>query len=187
MSPRRAHGIAALWGFAEATLFFLVPDVFLTALATRRPGLALRASGSALLGALLGGLVLIFVATRAPEATLASLTHVPGIDPELLEDVRADLETDGAGALLVGPALGRPYKLFAALWPATVANVPLFVALSIPARWLRFALTIALARGLVRGLEPLARRWQLPDRWPLILWLLSWSGFYVFYFRHFGW
>jgi hypothetical protein len=28
--------VAGLWGFAEATLFFLVPDIWLTALAVRR-------------------------------------------------------------------------------------------------------------------------------------------------------
>jgi len=28
--------VAGLWGFAEATLFFLVPDIWLTAIAVRR-------------------------------------------------------------------------------------------------------------------------------------------------------
>ena len=39
---------ALLWGFAEATLFFIVPDVLLSAIAVRRGrGAALRAAGIA--------------------------------------------------------------------------------------------------------------------------------------------
>ena len=51
--------IAGIWGFAEATLFFIVPDVWLTLIAVRR-GLvpALAACGWALAGALAGGLAM---------------------------------------------------------------------------------------------------------------------------------
>ena len=50
---------AFAWGFAEATLFFVVPDVWLTLIAVRR-GLrpALVACGWALAGALAGGLAM---------------------------------------------------------------------------------------------------------------------------------
>ena len=47
--------LAALWGFAESTLFFIVPDVLLTWLALSLPRRALRACYWALGGALAGG------------------------------------------------------------------------------------------------------------------------------------
>ena len=51
----RANAIASLWGFAEATVFFIVPDVLLSWLALRSPKSGLIACLFALLGALIGG------------------------------------------------------------------------------------------------------------------------------------
>ena len=39
--------IAALWGFSEATLFFIVPDVFLTVIVLRDRRAALLCCGAA--------------------------------------------------------------------------------------------------------------------------------------------
>jgi hypothetical protein len=46
---------AAVWGLAEATLFFVVPDVLLTWLAAFRPRVACKAVVACLAGALAGG------------------------------------------------------------------------------------------------------------------------------------
>jgi len=49
-------GLAAfLWGLAEATCFFIVPDVLLSFIALRRLRTALLCCGLALAGALLAG------------------------------------------------------------------------------------------------------------------------------------
>ena len=50
-----ANALAAIWGAAEATLFFIVPDVFLSWLALSDRRQALIACLYALLGALVGG------------------------------------------------------------------------------------------------------------------------------------
>ena len=49
---------ATLWGFAEATVFFIVPDVFLSVLAMFDMSKALVACLYALFGALVGGVVM---------------------------------------------------------------------------------------------------------------------------------
>jgi hypothetical protein len=47
--------LALIWGFAEATVFFVVPDVLLTAIPVRDLRAASLACFLALLGALAGG------------------------------------------------------------------------------------------------------------------------------------
>ncbi|MEW8626221.1 MAG: hypothetical protein AB2551_10745 [Candidatus Thiodiazotropha sp.] len=52
--------IAALWGFAESTLFFFVPDIWLTRLTiTHTLGYAIKAALYASMAALLGGTAVI--------------------------------------------------------------------------------------------------------------------------------
>jgi hypothetical protein len=58
------NGIAALWGLAEATLFFIVPDVWLTLITVWSPRKALIACLFALLGALAGGALMPSIAGR---------------------------------------------------------------------------------------------------------------------------
>ena len=84
-----AQVVAFAWGFAEATLFFLLPDVFLTALAARNLHAAVRATLSALAGALLGGTLMYACGHAAPERARALLDAVPAVSPALLASVRA--------------------------------------------------------------------------------------------------
>lgn len=184
--PLRDHAVAAIWGAAEATAFFLVPDVWLSRLALRSPGRAVRACGSALAGAIAGGL-----ATRAwgrrsdAEAAASSLRRIPAISTAMIERVAADLERDGLRALVAGPTRGIPYKLYA--WQAGVRGdgaLPL-AAWSVPGRLPRFLAVTALALGLLG----LARR-ALPDGWADRLapgvHAIAWAAFYAWYFQNVG-
>src|SRR3546814_4475619 len=54
-ATRAAHAISLLWGFAEATVFFVVPDVWISRRALSSWRAALRSCGFALAGALVGG------------------------------------------------------------------------------------------------------------------------------------
>src|SRR5690606_1189122 len=69
---RGAQGVSLLWGFAEATVFFVVPDVWISRLALSSWPAALRACGFALVGALAGG-ALLYRAGREHEAALLAL------------------------------------------------------------------------------------------------------------------
>src|SRR3546814_8042489 len=71
-ATRAAHAISLLWGFAEATVFFVVPDVWISRRALSSWRAALRRCGFALAGALVGGVLLCF-AGRHHEAALLAL------------------------------------------------------------------------------------------------------------------
>lgn len=180
---RRRDGIAAaLWGFAEATLFFLVPDVLLTAVALRDRGGALRACLWAAAGALAGGAAMWSWGAAAPDAAFAVLAGVPAVSTEMLARVRAELLAGGWLAVVLGPTSGTPYKLYAATAGALGMPLAGLLAVTVPARLLRFvALTLlagAAARGPLRGWSPRGR---------LALHLGCWTAFYGAYFAMMEW
>lgn len=174
--------IAALWGFAEATLFFLVPDIWLTWLAVRR-GItpALKSCLAALAGALVGGMAMYAWGHSHPEAAEAVLALVPAIDAAMIGEVRQWLDEDGLIALFLGPAFGIPYKIFAVEAAGNGVGPIAFLAVSIPARLLRFLLLTGIAYGLSTAL---AGRPSLRFRTGLLG--LCWTVFYVGYFTVMG-
>jgi membrane protein YqaA with SNARE-associated domain len=173
---RREHAVAAAWGFAEATLFFLVPDVYLTRVALRDGRLALAASLAATAGALLGGALMWAWGAADPAAALAVLDLVPAVSPAMLERVRGELLGRGWLAVALGPASGTPYKLYAARSGELGMALGGLLLVTVPARLLRFAALSLLAAALRRG--PLAR-WTPLSRGRLHLAL--WTGFYAAY------
>lgn len=169
--------LAALWGFAESTLFFIVPDVLLTWLALSVPLRALRACYWALGGALAGALAMIAWAGASPGGAEAALLALPGIGPELVELVRGQLVAEGLPAILMGPVQGFPYKVYVV--EATVLGLSAWklLAVSVPGRMLRFLLVTLIVIGVARG--PLRR---LSTRTLRILHVVAWTVFYVVYF-----
>jgi membrane protein YqaA with SNARE-associated domain len=171
--------IAFVWGFAEATFFFVVPDVFITRIALRDSWRrALLACVFSLCGALIGGTLLWFAAAEHDAATtlLRWFTHLPGINRDVVAGTGQALYKHGPKALLAGGLLGQPYKLFAV--HAGVQQIPLggFLFFSAVARFARFALTATFASLVGFGLK----RWPTPR----LLWLhaLVWLCFYTVYF-----
>lgn len=173
---------AALWGLAEATVFFIVPDVLLSFIAQISLKRALLAALAAVAGALAGGALLHAFASADPQAAQALLLRVPGISPELVGRVAGLIGQGLLSGMIAGSLSGAPYKIFAV--EAATTGVPLWALLvaSLPARLLRFALA-ALASWLVfaRLLGHLAlrtRRWMLAG---------AWLVFYAGYFAAMGW
>jgi hypothetical protein len=170
--------VAGLWGFAEATLFFIVPDLFLTFVAARR-GLrkALFACGTTLAGALAGGIVMFYWGAGDPDGVLEVLAWVPAIDGEMLSAVREALDRQGYTAPLFGPLQGIPYKIYAAQAAEAGLDPLWFLLASVPARLPRFILA-SLAAALV--MRVIGRWLELRAR----LGLLSgfWILFYLAYF-----
>jgi hypothetical protein len=106
------------------------------------------------------------------------MARIPGIDADFVARVDADVEERGLDALLVGPARGRPYKLYAVAWGARGGDVGPFLAVSVPARLSRFLALALLAAGV--------RRFALA-KWPLAacrtLLVVMWIAFYAWYFH----
>jgi membrane protein YqaA with SNARE-associated domain len=180
--PRAGMGVAALallfaWGFAEATVFFVVVDVAVSWIALRR-GLkqGLAAAVAAAAGALAGVALLYAWAAREPAAGLALVDAVPFVTAELIQGMRADLAERGVVAVFAAAATGVPIKIAAALAPgAGIAPAPFLLAAAVQ-RLGRFAAVALLAAVLVRFL-----RRRLSERTLLALWAAFWILFYALY------
>lgn len=183
-ADRSPLGVAFVWGLAESTCFFLVPDVWTSRLALRELPPALWACLASVAGALLGG-TLLYLLGQNP-ATAAALRgafdYIPGVTPALIESARDALDRQGAQALFTGMASGIPYKLYALPAPAAGLGFGAFLAVSAAARLLRFLIVTSfswlVARSLLGRFDLLIRR-----RVHAACWLL----FYALYFRTMGW
>jgi membrane protein YqaA with SNARE-associated domain len=174
--------IAAAWGFAEATLFFLVPDVWLTRVALDDRRGALRGCLLATAGALAGGALMWWWGSAAPETALDAVERVPAVAPAMVGRVRDELVASGWLAVVLGPTTGTPYKLYAT--QAGALGLPLLglLAITVPARLLRFVGLVLLAAAVSRG--PLAG-WPLRRRQALHL--AMWAAFYAAYLAAVDW
>jgi membrane protein YqaA with SNARE-associated domain len=173
---------ALFWGFAEATVFVLVPDVLLSAAGLDRLRTGFIACLWALTGALAGGGLMYVWGVRDATGTLAVLEKLPAVSPQLLDRVHQDLIAQGPIAIVIGPMFGIPYKIFAVQAPAAGISPWTFLLISIPARFIRFTLITAAAWWI--STRPLSR-W--PRRKKLLLLLACWLAFYAFYFTLMPW
>lgn len=171
--------LAALWGFAEATLFFIVPDVLLSWLGLRGQRSDWVASGYALIGALLGGVLMYQWGVQNLAGVRALLIWLPGIDAGLLDLARHQLQEVGVLALFKGGFGGVPYKTYAIHAASEGVGLALFLSVSVFARWLRFAVVMLATRWLVRAL--------LPKQTLLQQQLFLLAGWVVFYAVYFSW
>ena len=184
---RARSGVAALvalgWGFAEATFFFIVPDVWIGLLTLFGWRAGLRAVCSAVIGALIGGAVMYGVGAQLDRDRSARLlAAVPAISPAMVERVEEVMREHGPASMMLGPVRGTPYKIYART--AGTQGQPLCAVLlwTIPARGTRFVLVAAVA-GLYGWL---VRRITRRMGWLLGPYFLVWAMFYARYFRAYG-
>lgn len=169
---------AVIWGFAEATLFFIVPDVLLSAIALSNPRRALLCSLVAAAGAMLGGSVMYFWGAHDPASALRAVGAVPAIGPEMIQRAHGELLTNGMLAVILGPLSATPYKVYAV--QAAAAGIPywLFLLISPIARLPRFLLVSLIAGGAARLLRP---RLSTRVMYPVLfgVWIVSWIVVYA--------
>lgn len=138
-SSSRDHGIAGAWGFAEATFFFVVPDVWTTWVGLRRPKRALGTTVSALGGAMLGGTLTYWWGRKVADHTSRRvLVKVPAITDGMITEVEQEVTKSGSASLLRGPTRGVPYKLYARTAGLQRTSLLKFLAWSVPGRLIRF-------------------------------------------------
>ena len=159
-------------------MFFLVPDVLLSALAILDWRLALAACILATAGALAGGTLMFLAGRRDAARAEAFLLRIPGIGPAMLERVRGEVASRGFTAVLLGPLSGTPYKLYAVEAGRRGLPFTAFLLVSIPARLTRFLAVTLLAAWLAHGAFP-----QLAVAWQFGIWFGAWAAFYAWYFH----
>lgn len=170
---------AFTWGFAEATLFFVVPDVLLSFIALKRGAKAgAVASVFAAFGAGAGGALMFAWSAENAEAARAAVLAVPAINEEMAQGAAHAVAAHGwFWATLLGPLSTTPYKLYAILAPHAGAPLLVFAAASVAARLPRF-LVVSAGVALIGGrLAPWLGSRRLP-------WVLAgcWALFYLIYF-----
>ncbi len=177
----RKHALdlaAFLWGVAEATLFFIVPDMLLSAIGLRRGvKAAARASIIAALGASAGGVIMYLWSARDPAGAHAAVLAVPAISAAMADTAAATMAENWFAATLLGPLSSTPFKLYAILAPAAGASLPAFALASVAARLPRF-LAVSIGVALIGAwLRPRIGEKPLP-------WLLAgaWVLFYAAFF-----
>lgn len=169
--------IALLWGFAEGTLFFVVPDVIISLAAIVRPRTAWRHVAAAIVGAVLGGAVLFSWSVRDPQTATQAIAHVPFVRRRMLDDVHSEYIQRGMTALFLGPLFGTPYKIYAVEAPE-FEREPAFLLATAPARGERFLLVWA-AFGWAG--VPLRRRLRHTDAQLALVCAVFWVLLYSCY------
>jgi membrane protein YqaA with SNARE-associated domain len=171
------------WGFAEATVFFIVPDVIISFIGLKyglKQGLA--ASCMAAVGAVLGGAVIYFWGKVDIIGARAFFDLLPAIAPSTIERAQAEMGLPSWALLMLkGSLTGVPFKLYAS--EAGAAGLPLwqFLVTTPLARLPRFALAATFAA--------LARKWapNVLDEHKYKLLGLFWVLFYTAYWLRAPW
>src|SRR5262249_3031958 len=104
--------VAFVWGFAEGTLFFILPDVPLSLAAMYRPRRALVHIAAIVMCALRGGAVMFSWAEHPSDARHA-VGNVPLVRPAMFDRAESDYHSIGIWAVALGPRRGIPYKIYA--------------------------------------------------------------------------
>ena len=166
--------LAFVWGFAEATLFFIVPDVALSVIGLGGVRRGAVAVGYAVAGAVLGGGLMYLLGSWDLEQMMTIVGGLPGIRPNNATSVRTTLAQNGGLAIFQGVVLAIPYKVYA-LHAHLSLLLPTFLLISVPARAIRFLLL-----GVAM---PWLLNFQLPgleQNYKTAFLLAMWLVFYLF-------
>ncbi len=174
----RDHGIAGAWGFAEATFFFVVPDVWTSSVGLRRPKRALGTTVSALGGAMAGGAATYWWGRKvAANTSRRALVKVPAVTDVMISEVEQEIAESGAASLLRGPTRGVPYKLYARAAGLQRTSLMAFLAWSVPGRMIRFTVVTAAVSGIAAVVR---RRFPgLSERRITAVFWICWGAFYA--------
>jgi len=176
---RRGVSVSFGWGFAEATLFFLLPDIVVGAVALLHWRRGLRAAGAAIGGAVLGGVCLYAATVMWPGTVGTALDAVPLIPDRFFIRAHEAVSQQGGWAIVSGPSEGVPYKLYVYEWARSGLGAVSLALWTVPARAVRILGTVLIAA--VAG--AVLRRWFGARREPALLavYVLCWCAVYVAY------
>jgi membrane protein YqaA with SNARE-associated domain len=174
--PKDGRWLGFIWGIAEASVFFVVPDVLLSWTALSSTRRAARQALFATAGAVLGGALLFTFAVRDPSAAERTVLAVPFVSHAMLDTASDDLAKAGLWGLVRGSGKGVPYKLYA-VSAAPRASLAAFVAASVPARLWRFLAAVLLTSGIAHWSARRGVHLRTLQR----IHLVGWALFYAWY------
>jgi membrane protein YqaA with SNARE-associated domain len=172
-------GLAFLWGLAEATFFFVVPDVPISLAALFRPRRAWRHVVAAVVGAVIGGALMFGWAAQDAKDARDAVARVPFVKARMFAHVHASYQAHGAGAIFLGPLTGTPYKIYAVEAPEFIGRGR-FLLNTAPARGERFVFVWAVFGALGTWLRR-SRKWTtgrlavVPGVFWVLFYAVNWS------------
>ncbi|PCJ99185.1 MAG: hypothetical protein COA45_07035 [Zetaproteobacteria bacterium] len=174
--------VSFVWGFAEATFFFFVPDIWLTRIAVTDLKEAVINAFITLIGALIGGTVLYILASISFDYIRQALDFVPAISKNMIDQAGEQMQNaNPVKVIIMAGFTGLPFKIYAA-WSGHLAlSVPVFILISAVARIGRFLFLIFVIYGTKSVLKSYMSTKNL-------LWLhtVLWICFYCYYFFKMG-
>jgi hypothetical protein len=166
-----------LWGLAEGTLFFIVPDLILSWASLAGVRCGLKIFGAILAGAVVAGLCLYAWAVWRPDSARSAVGSVPFVRARMFDKVEEDYRTHGVSGIFYTLGTGIPYKVYAALAPP-IAHPVTWAFVTVVARLERMALSWLIPTFLGWFL----RRWiRNHPRLTFMLWLGFWVVTYAIY------
>ncbi len=174
-----SFAIAFIWGLAEATLFFIIPDVYLGLVALFNWRRGLWTPMATVSGAVVGGAIMYTLAANNGEAMAQLLTRIPLIDSTMVRSVGEQLQAGGLIAMVIGPLQAIPYKIYAV--QAGQQHLPFipFLFITIPARLERI-LPVVVASAVVGVV--FKKHIQRYTTLILAAYGLLWAAIYVTYY-----
>lgn len=151
--------LAFLWGLAEGTFFFILPDVAISLLALLKPRHVWRQILAATAGSVVAGMLLFNWSCSNPRGAHEAVAKVPFVTAKMFERVHASYRMHGLGAVFLGPLLGTPYKIYAVEAPEFLSRAA-FLWGTVPARAERFLLVWA-AFGIAGALLRRFHKWTV--------------------------
>lgn len=171
--------VGLAWGFAEATLFFLVPDVLFTVVALYSPRRSVKLVAFILLGAMAGGTVMFYLGIGNPARAESLVLHVPFVSTAMFAKTREGFQRDGLWTLAKAPGNGIPYKVYC-VQAGQYGQWPRFILISALARLERFTpfwlLSAALGLAFRRRIR---RRPMFPAAAHAVLWTLGYAWYWI--------
>ena len=126
--------VVAIWAFAEAMVWPLLPEVALFALLVAAPAAAVRLVPTAVLASMAGGLCTLAL------GMLGSAPDAPLVTDRMRAEVAVQVAAEGAEAVRHQPLSGIPFKVYAAEAGRAGADPLTFLAAAVEARGMRIAL-----------------------------------------------
>jgi hypothetical protein len=180
LAEPRGRWVAFVWGAAEASFFFLVPDILLSFVALTAPRRVWGHLAATMVGALFVGVLMFQWSASAPVARTL-VAQVPRVSTSMFKQADADLRTHGAWGAIFGPARGIPYKVYAVQAPSHPITLGAFAAASIPARVWRMLLTVAVFVAIGAALRRLGKA-----HWASVLHAVFWTTSITAYWLSIG-
>ena len=162
---------AFTWGLAEATFFFVIPDVLLSFIAILDWPRTWKNILAAICGALLGGALLFHWAKADFAQAHSAVLRVPFVRESMFAKVDEGFRDQGLLSVLLGSISGLPYKLYAVEAP-NFTSASSFLLVTPPARAFRFLLVWA-------GFGAVARWLKKRRHWPLSRLVKIYAGLWI--------